>query len=68
METKPPSHIMYWPTWAGGINRKDHPCTILRERNGKAQIRYQDGTTAIVKRQAIRASSLKVGEGNTPQP
>ncbi len=52
------THEVYWSKPIGGVNRKGHPCTIITTGKGKqVQVKFEDGTTAILDRRAIRAKS-----------
>ena len=50
------SHRVYWTRPIGGRSRKNEPCTILRQKGKLAQVRFEDGTTALINRMGLRSN------------
>lgn len=48
--------VVRWNNVYAGKRRKGEHCTILSERDGTAQVRFDDGQTAIVDRRALTSS------------
>lgn len=45
--------VVRWNNVYAGKRRKGDRCIVLNEVNGKAQVRFEDGQTAIIDRRAV---------------
>lgn len=48
--------VVRWTNVYAGKRRKGEHCVVLNERGGTAQVKFDDGQTAIVDRRAITAT------------